>query len=89
MQSLFNVYKSWIIYKIIKNYIEQCKTIQENLFLFSLQVTEAFLQHSRTFMAGLFCETISQLKVVNYFCKRAQGSKCLVHTCIETSFPGA
>ena len=33
-----------------------CKIIQDNLFIYSLQATGAFLEHSQTFMVGLFCE---------------------------------
>ena len=52
MQSLFNIYKNWTIYKIIENYVKSYKI----LFLFSLHVTEVFLKHSRLFIKGLFCE---------------------------------
>ena len=51
MQSLFNVFKNWTIHKIIYNYIKL-----NNLLSFSLKATEAFLEHSRTFMLGLFGE---------------------------------
>ena len=50
MQSLFNVYKSWRIYKIIWKHVKYYK----NLFLFSLQATQtnfyggAFLQKKKS-----------------------------------------
>ena len=37
-------------------FIKLYKIMYDNLLLFSLQVTEAFLEHSRTFMEELFCE---------------------------------
>ena len=40
----------------IKLYIKLCKNMWDNLFLFYLQVIEAILEHSQTFMVGLFCE---------------------------------
>ena len=45
------------------------------MFLFSSQATEAFMEHSQTFMVGLFCGKSYQLKVVNYFCKKAPPKK--------------
>ena len=40
------------------------------MFVFSLQATEAFLEHSCTFMVEPFFKKSYQLKVVNYFCKK-------------------
>ena len=52
MQSLFNVYKNWAIYKINYNYVKS----EDNCFLFSLQATKTFLEHSKRFMVGRFCQ---------------------------------
>ena len=66
MQSLFNVYKSWTIYKIIENQVKVHNIIQVKLLLFSLQTTQfniyggAFfakeVNSSLTFMVGLFLQ---------------------------------
>ena len=37
-------------------FIKLCKIISHNLFLFTLQPKEAFLEHRQTFMVGFLCE---------------------------------
>ena len=59
MQSLFNVYKNWIVDKIIQLF-----------FLYNQQ--RHFWNIVKHLWLAFFVKKSKQLKVVNYFCKKEQ-----------------
>ena len=55
MQSLFNVYKNWAIYKIKYNYVKS----EDNFFLFSLQAQRHFWNIVKDLWWGIFVKKLT------------------------------